>query len=182
MLRCWPLSRFSSSCWNLFDFPAPQSSGSELAPAHFFVASFAYLGTEAMPGSFLFPVNLPFNFIRVPRPVILSWCVLFLVGKVFLLPVPAVTLHCVLGWCVLELSLWQGLGWSLAALPPTWCAWGYHCWGTRGVPSSTGQAQELSLNPSAYRGESEGSKEQNLFGVVLKPSRSSRASFPFVSH
>lgn len=97
VLRCWPLSRFSSSCWNLFDFPAPQSSGSELAPAQFFVASFAYLGTEAMPGSFLFPVNLPFNFIRVPRPVILSWCVLFLVGKVFLLPVPAVTLHCVLG-------------------------------------------------------------------------------------
>lgn len=35
VLRCWPLSRFSSSCWNLFDFPAPQSSGSELAPAQF---------------------------------------------------------------------------------------------------------------------------------------------------
>lgn len=55
----------------------------------FFVVAFAYVGGEAIPGSFLFPINLPFDFSRVPGPAIQSWSMLFLVGKaICLLPLP----------------------------------------------------------------------------------------------
>lgn len=53
------------------------------------MVAFAYLGGEAIPSSFLFPINLPFNFSCVPGLVIQTLSILFLVGKaVFLLPLP----------------------------------------------------------------------------------------------
>lgn len=44
-------------------FPSSSEFRVRTGPFTFFLFSFAYLGTEAIAGSFLFPINLPFNLI-----------------------------------------------------------------------------------------------------------------------
>lgn len=65
---CLPHSCFSCSCWNLFDFSAPQSSGSELAPALIFLWFPLHIWELRQYQDVFF---FQFNFTCVPSPVIL---------------------------------------------------------------------------------------------------------------